>query len=107
VLQSTPTKGELIADTTGLSKTFLTLLYLSYSALYDPREDHRPTLILTPNCVVLNQWVDAIQLHFRDLIVVVTHGEKPLELRKAQNWVSEAAGREAPKNLRHWPSRLR
>ncbi len=37
----------------------------------------------------------------------MTHGEEPLELRKAQNWVSEAAVREASKNLRHWPSRLR
>lgn len=45
-LQFTLTKGELIMNTMDLGKTFLTLLYLSYSTLYSSREDHRSTCYL-------------------------------------------------------------
>lgn len=60
------------------------MLTVSYLAVYAPWIEHKPILILAPNALVLNQWVEDIRNHFCDLIATMIHGEKSSELRHAQ-----------------------
>ena len=104
-LRGLPTHGGIIVDATGLGKTFLTLLYLSYVAAFNPWTEHKPMLILTPSAIILSQWHDAMLKEFPDLTVIVAHGETT-DVYKSRHWVSAAAMRDAPRRLRHWPAKL-
>lgn len=76
-LKSPATYGGIITDTKGLWKTFLALLFVNYIANYGPKvTEHKPTLVLAPNGVVLSQWLNAIYRNFPDLRIVLAHGEK-------------------------------
>lgn len=101
------THGGMIVDTMGLGKTYLALLYLSFLAVHSPpRQWFKPSLILAPSGVVLQQWVDAIYRHFPDLRLIVAHGEKSIDPKVANTWVSAAAMKKAPSNLTLWPRHL-
>ena len=106
-LKALITHGGIVTDTIGLGKIFLALLYLNYAAVYQLRAVYKPSLILSSNGVVLNQWQQAIRKNFPDLTIVLTHGERPQEAIMANNWVSAFAMRQAPANLQWWPKNLR
>jgi SNF2 family DNA or RNA helicase len=112
-LESIQTFGGIVSDTMGFGKTITALLFMSYYALYCPhiiknRElNHRPILCLVPSGVVLNQWAYELKKTFTDLELITGHGIKPLTPEYLQNWVSATAMREAPGNLKNWPSHLR
>ena len=82
-LSSLVTHGGIVADTMGLGKTFLALLFINYLALYGQPCQHKPTLILAPNGVVLNQWLEAIYRSFPDLAILLVHGERPSSVKFA------------------------
>lgn len=57
-------KGGWLEDAPGMGKTITALLYYTWWALYAPKEDHRPTLLLGPDSYVFKQSVDAIMEYF-------------------------------------------
>lgn len=59
-LVSMTTHGDIVADTIGLGKTYLALLFINFTAMFHTRTQHKPYLVLAPNVVVLAQWLQAI-----------------------------------------------
>ena len=54
-LKSLVTYGGIVTNTMGLGKIFLSLLSVNYMVLYHKPTLHKPTLVLAPNGVLLNQ----------------------------------------------------
>ena len=86
-LKSLVTHGGIVTNTMGLGKIFLSLLFVNYMALYRKPTFYKPTLVLAPNGVLLNQWLKAIYRNFLDLAIVIAHGEKPSSMKFANAWV--------------------
>ena len=75
-------------------------------ARFQNQTKHKPCLVLAPNGVVLNQWLQAIHRNFPDLAIILAHGERPTNARFANSWVSPFGMRQAPADLRFWPKNL-
>lgn len=75
-------------------------------AMYGPKLQHKPNLVLASNGVVLSQWLDATYQNFPDLRIFLTHGEKPTDAKFSNCWVPAYAMRQAPADLRPWPEHL-
>lgn len=107
-LRSIRTFGGYVVDVTGFGKTDVALAFASFHALYGDHSDgHRPTLIVTPNGAVYNQWVKKIYDNYHDLNLIISNDDKPSDAKYLLNWVSSTAMREAPIKLDNWPAHLR
>lgn len=102
-LQALATHGGIIADTMGLGKTYLALLFVNYTAIYQKRTEHKPCIILTPNGVVLTQLLQAIRKLFPDFTPILTHSERPTKAAISNQWVSAITMQQASHDLRQWP----
>ena len=99
-LRSIRTFGGYLVDVTGFGKTDTALAFASFHALYgDHSNGHRPTLIVTPNGTVYNQWVKKIYDKYHDLNLIISNDHKPSDAKYIMNWVSSTAMREAPNKL--------
>ena len=97
-----------MVDVTGFGKTDTALAFASFHALYGDHSDgHRPTLIVTPNGAVFNQWVKKIYDKYHDLNLIISNDDKPSDAKYLMSWVSSTAMREAPIKLDNWPAHLR
>ena len=107
-LSSIRTFGGYVVDVTGFGKTDIALAFASFHALYGYHSDgHRPTLVVTPNGAVYNQWVKKIYHKYHDLNSIISNDDKPSDAKYLMNWVSSTAMREAPNKLDNWPAHLR
>ena len=112
-LESIKTSAGILIDIMGFRKTYMTLLFLSYYALYTPHThmngtlDHCLIICIVLSGIILNQWQTVIVKYFPHLHLIIGQGDQLTDKKYAQRWVSSLAMWEALKSLANWPQHLR
>ncbi|MCJ1260141.1 hypothetical protein MMC24_007981, partial [Lignoscripta atroalba] len=89
-LESIKTSAGILIDIMGFRKTYTTLLFLSYYALYTPHThmdgtlDHRLIICIVLSGIVLNQWQTVIVKYFPHLHLIIGQGDQPTDKKYAQ-----------------------
>ena len=90
------TFGGYVVDVTGFGETDTALAFASFHALYGDHSDgHRPTLIVTPNGAVYNQWVKKLYEKYHDLNLIISNDDKPSDTGHLNEWPNDKSTQKA------------
>jgi len=108
-LEQVPRRGGFLIDSTGLGKTFTSLLFISFFITHcrNQMADHRPIVVVAPAGIVIEQWRTAIKDLFKDITLIVGYGDTPINAAQRKHWLSSQMMRKAPHDLSAFPQHLR